>query len=37
MVEKNKLKKMNSIVLASDHAGYKLKEEIKKDTPKEKK
>ena len=30
MKEKNKLKKMNSIVLASDHAGFKLKEEIKK-------
>ena len=29
-VNKNKLKKMNSIVVASDHAGFKLKEEIKK-------
>ena len=28
-VNKNKLKKMNSIVVASDHAGFKLKEEIK--------
>ena len=30
MVQKNKLNKMNSIVLASDHAGFELKEEIKK-------
>jgi len=30
MVDKNKLKIMNSIVVASDHAGFKLKEEIKK-------
>ena len=30
MVEKNRFKKMHSIVLASDHAGFKLKEVIKK-------
>ena len=30
MVQKNRLNKMNSIILASDHAGFKLKEEIKK-------
>ena len=29
MVEKNRFKKMHSIVLASDHAGFKLKEAIK--------
>ena len=29
-MDKNRLKKMNSIVLASDHAGFKLKEEIKR-------
>ena len=30
MAQKNRLNKMNSIILASDHAGFKLKEEIKK-------
>ena len=30
MVQKNRLNKMNNIILASDHAGFKLKEEIKK-------
>ena len=30
VAQKNRLNKMNNIILASDHAGFKLKEEIKK-------